>query len=157
MNFPVNFIKVLCPSALNVLFACAGQLTVNIFTSAKVLLICFMVVVGLSLWSPGFISTPPLAGYFPSPLNDSGLYVCMYAMLCLRFSLQSDGRSPRCCAVLLRLCWLRRGVLSLLGGRGSEAHGAAGGLRNDFCRDRDILPGLHSARGHARLPDIAPA
>ena len=37
-----------------------------------------MVVVGLSLWSPGFISTPPPAGYFPSPLNDSGLYVCMY-------------------------------------------------------------------------------
>ena len=82
MNFPVNFIEVLCPSALNVLFACAGQLTVNIFTSAKVLLICFIVVVGLSLWSPGFISTPPPAGYFPSPLNDCGLNVCMYVMLC---------------------------------------------------------------------------
>eukprot|EP01035_Chromulina_nebulosa_P031379 gene31379-41830_t len=39
-----------------------GQLTVNVFTSAKVLLICFMVVVGLFLWSPEFIATSPPAG-----------------------------------------------------------------------------------------------
>ena len=40
-----------------------GQLTVNIFTSAKVVLILFMIVVGFSLWVPGLAIAPAPSGY----------------------------------------------------------------------------------------------
>jgi len=44
-----------------------GQLAVNVFTTLKVLLICFMIVVGLWLWTPGLVAADP------APMGVSGI------------------------------------------------------------------------------------